>query len=111
MLKKEKTMNLETYLETNNFEKKDLTILFSVGCVINTENGDTFPLMNDNSIDFSDDEKMNVVTDDFDQYWFEQLGFGEEVVVKDTIENVKNQTITDEEVDWLESKVELSLGI
>ncbi len=104
-------MNLETYLETNNFEKKDLTILFSVGCVINTENGDTFPLMNDNSIDFSDDEKMNVVTDDFDQYWFEQLGFGEEVVVKDTIENVKNQTITDEEVDWLESKVELSLGI
>tara|TARA_A100001015_G_C14934868_1_gene690005 strand:+ start:148 stop:483 length:336 start_codon:yes stop_codon:yes gene_type:complete len=111
MIKKEKTMNLETYLETNNFEKKDLTILFSVGCVINTENGDTFPLMNDNSIDFSDDEKMNVVTDDFDQYWFEQLGFGEEVVVKDTIENVKNQTITDEEVDWLESKVELSLGI
>ena len=104
-------MNLETYLETNNFEKKDLTILFSVGCVINTENGDTFPLMNDNSIDFSDDEKMNVVTDDFDQYWFEQLGFGEEVVVKDTIENVKNQTITDEEADWLVSKVELSLGI
>ena len=104
-------MNLETYLETNNFNKNDLTILFSVGCVINTENGDTFPLMNNNSIDFSDDEKMNVVTDEFDQYWFDQLGFGEEVVVKDTIENVKNQTITDEEVDWLESKVELAMGI
>jgi len=104
-------MNLETYLNETNFNKNDLTILFSVGCVINTENGDTFPLMADSSIDFSDDEKMNVVTDDFDQYWFEQLGFGEEVVVKDTIENVKNQKITDEEVDWLESKVELSLGI
>ena len=103
--------NLETYLNETNFNKNDLTILFSVGCVINTENGDTFPLMADSSIDFSDDEKMNVVTDDFDQYWFEQLGFGEEVVVKDTIENVKNQTITDEEVDWLESKVELAMGI
>lgn len=103
--------NLKTYLNETNFNKNDLTILFSVGAVINTENGDTFPLMNDNTIDFSDDEKMNVVTDDFDQYWFDQLGFGEEVVVKDTIENVKNQTITDEEVDWLESKVELSLGI
>ena len=37
-------MNLETYLETNNFEKKDLTILFSVGCVLNVKNGDTFPI-------------------------------------------------------------------
>jgi hypothetical protein len=111
MIKKEKTMNLETYLETNNFNKNDLTILFSVGCVINTENGDTFPLMNNNSIDFSDDEKMNVVTDEFDQYWFDQLGFGEEVVVKDTIENVKEKLECVKECEWLESKAELAMGI
>ena len=106
-------MNLETYLEKNNFEKKDLTILFSVGCVLNVTNGDTFPLMNDETIDFSDDEKMNVVTDEFDEYWWDTLSTwnGDKQVVLDTIENIKNQPLTDEEVDWLESKVELSLGI
>ena len=54
MNNKGKTMNLETYLETNNFEKKDLTILFSVGCVLNVKNGDTFPMMDDNTFDFED---------------------------------------------------------
>ena len=65
-------MNLETYLETNNFEKKDLTILFSVGCVLNTKTGDTFPIMADDGFDFEDG--MNVVTDEFDEYWWENLG-------------------------------------
>ena len=64
-------MNLKTYLETNNFEKKDLTILFSVGCVLNVKNGDTFPMMDDNTFDFEDG--MNVVTDEFDEYWWESL--------------------------------------
>jgi len=134
-------MNLETYLETNNFEKKDLTILFSVGNVLNTKTGDTFPLGTGGTIDFSDDEKMNVVTDEFDTYWWENLGKwkADERLVLDTINNVNdepydhsidtidpdeselpgpnpntygyNDTISDEEVDWLESKVELSLGI
>ena len=132
-------MNLETYLETNNFEKKDLTILFSVGCVLNTKTGDTFPIMADDGFDFEDG--MNVVTDEFDAYWWENLGKWkpEERLVLDTIENINdepydhsidtidpdeselpgpnpntygyNDTISDEEVDWLESKVELSLGI
>ena len=132
-------MNLETYLETNNFEKKDLTILFSVGCVLNTKTGDTFPIMADDGFDFEDG--MNVVTDEFDAYWWENLGKWkpEERLVLETIENINdepydhsidtidpdeselpgpnpntygyNDTISDEEVDWLESKVELSLGI
>ena len=132
-------MNLETYLETNNFEKKDLTILFSVGCVLNTKTGDTFPIMADDGFDFEDG--MNVVTDEFDEYWWENLGKwkADERLVLDTIENLNtepydhsidtidpdeselpgpnpntygyNDTISDEEVDWLESKVELSLGI
>ena len=134
-------MNLETYLETNNFEKKDLTILFSVGNVLNTKTGDTFPLGTGGTINFSDDEKMNVVTDEFDTYWWENLGKwkADERLVLDTINNVNdepydhsidtidpdeselpgpnpntygyNDTISDEEVDWLESKVELAMGI
>ena len=132
-------MNLETYLETNNFEKKDLTILFSVGNVLNTKTGDTFPIMADGGFDFEDG--MNVVTDEFDTYWWENLGKwkADERLVLDTIDNLNtepydhsidtidpdeselpgpnpntygyNDTISDEEVDWLESKVELSLGI
>jgi len=139
MIKKEKTMNLETYLETNNFEKKDLTILFSVGCVLNTKTGDTFPIMADDTFDFEDG--MNVVTDEFDAYWWENLGKWkpEERLVLETIENINdepydhsidtidpdeselpgpnpntygyNDTISDEEVDWLESKAELAMGI
>ena len=86
-------MNLETYLETNNFEKKDLTILFSVGNVLNTKTGDTFPLGTGGTIDFSDGEKMNVVTDEFDTYWWENLGKWkpEERLVLDTIDNVNDE--------------------
>ena len=132
-------MNLETYLETNNFNKNDLTILFSVGCVLNTKTGDTFPIMADDTFDFEDG--MNVVTDEFDAYWWENLGKWkpEERLVLETIENINdepydhsidtidpdeselpgpnpntygyNDTISDEEVDWLESKAELAMGI
>ena len=86
-------MNLETYLETNNFEKKDLTILFSVGNVLNTKTGDTFPLGTGGTIDFSDDEKMNVVTDEFDTYWWENLGKwkADERLVLDTIDNLNTE--------------------
>jgi len=87
MTKKEKTMNLDEYLTDNNFEKRDLTILFSVGCVLNTENGDTFPMMEDDTFDFEDG--MNVVNDEFDEYWWETLTGNDEVVVKDTIKWVK----------------------
>ena len=122
MLKKEKTMNLETYLETNNFEKKDLTILFSVGCVLNVKNGDTFPMMDDDTFDFEDG--MNVVTDEFDEYWWESLAKwnGDKQIVLDTIENLKEESYVDSllttgfdneptETEWLESKAELAMGI
>ena len=84
-------MNLETYLETNNFEKKDLTILFSVGNVLNTKTGDTFPIMADGGFDFEDG--MNVVTDEFDTHWWESLGKwkADERLVLDTIDNVNTE--------------------
>ena len=91
------------------------------------------------SFDFEDG--MNVVTDEFDAHWWESLGKwkADERLVLDTINNVNdepydhsidtidpdeselpgpnpntygyNDTISDEEVDWLESKVELAMGI
>ena len=66
-------MSLKTYLKRNNFSKKELTILFSVGCVLNTSNGDTFPLMDDATIDFSEGSKVNIVTDDLGIEWWKRL--------------------------------------
>ena len=66
-------MSLKTYLKRNNFSKKELTILFSVGCVLNTSNGDTFPLMDDATIDFSEGSKVNIVTDDLGIDWWKRL--------------------------------------
>jgi len=90
-------MNLETYLKTNNFEKKDLTILFSVGCTLNTKTGDTFPLMADGTIDFSDDEKMNIVTDELDKHWWDSLAKwrADEEIVEDTHLRVLQNHIRD----------------
>ena len=99
-------MNLETYLKENNYEKKDLTILFSVGCALNVKTGDTFPLMADDTIDFND--VMNVVTDEFDEYWWETLATwnGDKQIVEDTIKNVKQQIKTNLEVPGFEGTME-----
>ena len=59
-------MNLDQYMDKTGFSTKDLELLPSVGCVINTKNGDTFPLMSDDSIGF--DEPMNVV-----EMWIDQF--------------------------------------
>jgi len=81
-------MNLDTYLKTNSFEKKDLTILFSVGCVLNVKNGDTFPIIDDSTFDFQNG--MNIIKDDFDDYWWESLAKwnGDKQVVQDTMCNI-----------------------
>ena len=88
-------MNLNEYLTDNNFEKRDLTILYSVGCVLNTENGDTFPMMNDNSFDF--DDPCNVLDMNEDRFsseeWFETLAFWDEVMVDDTINRLSKTDI------------------
>lgn len=55
--------------------KEDFELLPSVGCVINTKTGDTFPIMDDNSIEWN--EPHNVVdmsNDSFNsQEWFDSL--------------------------------------
>ena len=77
-------MNLKEYLKSGHTDTNgvhhewsnfDLELLPSVGCVINNKNGDTFPLMGDDSIGF--DEPMNIVemyNDPFNsEEWFNSL--------------------------------------
>ena len=47
-------MDLNEYLNSNGFTKDNLELLPSVGAVINTKTGDVFPMMADNTIDFTD---------------------------------------------------------
>ena len=83
-------MNLNEWLETTEFTTKDLELSPSVGCVINTQNGDTFPLMADDSIDF--DDPMNVVEMWNDQFnseeWFNSLHTCDKPVVNVVLEKL-----------------------
>ena len=83
-------MNLTEYMDTTGFTTKDLSLLPSVGCVINTQNGDTFPIMSDDSIDFTAD--MNVVEMWNDQFnseeWFNNLHVCDKPVVNEVLNNL-----------------------
>ena len=83
-------MNLTEYMDTTGFTTKDLELLPSVGCVINTKNGDTFPLMADDSIDFTAD--MNVVDMWNDQFnseeWFNSLHTCDKPVGNEVLERL-----------------------
>jgi hypothetical protein len=87
-------MNLKEYLRSGHTDSDgvhhdwgtwDLELLPSVGCVINNKNGDTFPLLANGDIDFSDDEKMNLVdmwNDKFSsQEWFDSLNTCDKPVI------------------------------
>ena len=47
-------MDLNEYLNSTGFTTDNLELLPSVGAVINTKTGDVFPIMADNTIDFTD---------------------------------------------------------
>ena len=97
---------LNDYLIENDRKIGDLVNLFSVGAVLDKVSGDTFPMMNDGDIGF--DEPMNIMDmkDDMfsSQEWFDSLGFGEDTIVDEVIDNLT-------EVDYLEMKAELHYGI
>ena len=99
-------MTLNDYLIENDRRIGDLVNLFSVGAVLDKVSGDTFPMMNDGDIGF--DEPMNIMDmkDDMfsSQEWFDSLGFGEDTIVDEVIDNLT-------EVDYLEMKAELHYGI
>ena len=92
-------MNLKEYLKSGHTDTNgvhhewsnfDLELLPSVGCVINNKNGDTFPLMADDSIDF--DDPMNVVEMWNDQFnseeWFNSLHTCDKPVVNKVLMNL-----------------------
>ena len=80
-------MNLKEYMDKTGFTTKDLSLLPSVGSVINTKNGDVFPIMSDDNIDFSDG--MNVKEMYNDQFnseeWFTSLHTCDKPVVYNTL--------------------------
>jgi hypothetical protein len=87
--KRKKTMNLETYLETNNRTTADLVNLFSVGAVLDTVSGDTFPMLAGGTIDF--DETMNLMDmdisdDSFD--WYDSLAWGDKEIVDEVMDDL-----------------------
>tara|TARA_X000001382_G_scaffold67982_1_gene47212 strand:+ start:837 stop:1112 length:276 start_codon:yes stop_codon:yes gene_type:complete len=89
-------MNLTEWMDKTGFTTKDLELLPSVGAVINTKNGDTFPLMNDDSIDFTAD--MNVVDMWNDQFsseeWFNSLHTCDKPVVNEVLMNLLPSKVT-----------------
>ena len=99
-------MNLNDYLIENDRHIGDVALLFSVGSVLDKVSGDTFPMMNDNTIGF--DEPMNIMDmkDDMfsSQEWFDSLGFGDDTIVDEVIDNLT-------ETNYLETKAELHYGI
>ena len=102
-------MTLNEYLKENpNSSVKTLENLFSVGCVIDTVNGNTFPMLADSTIAF--DEPVNVMDMDFndDSYeWYNTLAWGE----KEIVDIVCKRFMLSDEADWLVGKVEVGMGI
>ena len=102
-------MTLNEYLKQNpNSSVETMENLFSVGCVIDTVNGNTFPMMADNTIGFN--EPMNVMDMDFndDSYeWYNTLAWGE----KEVVDIVCKRFMLSDEADWLVGKVEVEMGI
>ena len=83
-------MDLDKYLDKTGFTTDDLEFIPSVGAVINTKDGNVFPIMADSSIDFSDG--MNVKDMYEDQFsseeWFLSLHTCDKPVVDKTLRNL-----------------------
>ena len=92
-------MNLKTYLETNGREVGDLTNLFSVGTVLDTVSGDTFPMLAGGAIGF--DESMNVmempISDD-SFAWYDSLANSDKEVVDEVMDNLAYE-------NWVEGHI------
>ena len=83
-------MNLTEYMDKTGFTTKDLSLLPSVGSVINTKNGDVFPIMADDTIDFSDGMCVkDMYEDQFNsEEWFTSLHSCDKPVVYNTLLNL-----------------------
>ena len=92
-------MNLETYLETNNRDIGDVTLLFSVGTALDKISGDTFPMLVGGKIGV--DEPMNLMEMDISDdswEWYNSLAFGEKEIVDEVMDNLSYE-------EWVESHI------
>ena len=80
-------MTFNEYKKENNFKGENFKVLFSVGSVLNTINGDMFPINADASIDF--DNPTNIIEDEISEDFINALGWGEDVVFMDTLEKLR----------------------
>ena len=83
-------MNLNEYLNSNGFTKENMTLLPSVGAVINTKTGDVFDLNADNTIDYSDPSCIvDMYNDQFNcEEWFNALHTCDKPVVNEVLMNL-----------------------
>jgi hypothetical protein len=92
MRKRKKTMNLETYLETNNREIDDVVLLFSVGAALDKISGDTFPMLIGGKIGFeSPMNLMNMDISSTSKEWYNSLAFGDKGIVDETMDELSYQ--------------------
>ena len=93
-------MNLKEYLKSGHTDTNgvhhewsnfDLELLPSVGCVINNKNGDTFPVLSNGDIDFSDGGTH--IHDIENEEWFESLCEKDFDIVRE----VSDSQLTDKE--------------
>ena len=89
-------MNLNEYLNGNGFTTDNLELLPSVGSVINTKTGDVFPMMADNTIDFTDGMcVVEMYNDPFNsEEWFNSLHTCDKPVVNKVLMNLLPSEVT-----------------
>ena len=80
-------MTLNEYVKENNCKVENFTPLISVGSVLNTNNGDMFPINADASIDF--DNPTNIIEDEISEDFINALGWGEDVIFMNTLEELR----------------------
>ena len=83
-------MNLNEYLNSTGFSTDNLSLLPSVCSVINTKTGDVFPIMADDTIDFSDGMCVkDMYEDQFNsEEWFNNLHVCDKPVVNEVLNNL-----------------------
>ena len=83
-------MDLDKYLDKTGFTTDDLAFIPSVGAVINTKTGDVFPIMADDTIDFTDPScVVEMYNDPFNsEEWFTSLHTCDKPIVDKTLKNL-----------------------
>ena len=91
-------MNLKTYLETNGREVGDLTNLFSVGTVLDTVSGDTFPMLPGGAIGFVSPMNLMDMDISYDSYeWYDSLANSDKEVVDEVMDDLSYEALVDKE--------------